>query len=197
MKRIDLTGKKFGKITILSFSHTEKKGKTRWLVYWNAICDCGTELVVNTRTLKENRKLEISCGCVFINKLKNTNGDRNPKWKGKGPIPGKMFSSLKRGAKNRGLEFSITLEDMLEQLILQNYKCALTGDPLQFQLNSSSQGRKDGNASLDRIDSSLGYTKTNIQWVLKSINRMKFDLPQNLLIELCEKVIKNAKKRID
>lgn len=193
MKRINLTGKKFGKLSIISFSHTERKGKTRWIGYWHAICDCGVKLLVTTRALKESKRLEPSCGCLFINKLKNTNGDRNPKWRGLGPIPGKMFSSLKRGAIDRGLEFNITLNDMLDQLLLQNYTCALTGDKLHFQTTSKSS--KESNASLDRIDSSRGYIKENIQWVLKSINRMKFDLPQDLLIELCEKVTNNVKQR--
>jgi len=193
MKRIDLTGLKFGKLTIINFSHTERKGKTRWVGFWNAKCECGNTLLVNTRSLKESKKLVRSCGCAFINKLKNNNGDRNPRWAGKGPIPGKMFTSLKKGAKARGIEFNITLDDMLGQLILQNYRCALTGDQLKFQ--SSSHTSKESTASLDRIDSSLGYTKGNIQWVLKIVNRMKFDLPQKLLVELCEKVVNYAKSR--
>ena len=193
MQRIDLTGKKFGKITVINFSHTQRRGKTRWIGYWNARCDCGNTLLVTSRSLKESKRLEVSCGCVFINKLKSNNGDRNPKWRGKGPIPGKMFTSLKRGAKDRGIEFDITLDDMLNQLILQNYTCALTGDELKFQ--TSSDKSKESTASLDRIDSTVGYVKGNIQWVLKSINRMKFDLPKNLLVELCQKVVNHVKQR--
>lgn len=194
-KRIDFSEKLIGDLKIISFSHSERKGKTRWVTYWKALCICGKEVKISSRSLKENDAP--SCGCRFINILKNTTGDRNPKWKGKGPIPGKMFSSLKKGAETRGLEFDITLDDMLKQLVFQNYKCALTGDVLHFQKTSSSKGVKEANASLDRVDSSKGYVKGNIQWVLKSINRMKFDLPQELLIELCEKVTKNANKRID
>ena len=33
-------------------------------------------------------------------------------------------------------------------------------------------------ASLDRIDSSKGYTEDNIQWVHKDVNQMKMDLPE-------------------
>jgi hypothetical protein len=34
---------------------------------------------------------------------------------------------------------------------------------------------KETTASLDRIDSSKGYIKTNVQWVHKKVNKMKQD----------------------
>lgn len=43
-------------------------------------------------------------------------------------------------------------------------------------------------ASLDRKDSSVGYTKNNIQWVHKAINRLKTDFNQKKFIELCHLV---------
>ena len=46
-------------------------------------------------------------------------------------------------------------------------------------------------ASLDRIDSSKGYTTDNIQWVHKDINIMKNDYGNDYFIEICKKVAKN------
>ena len=46
----------------------------------------------------------------------------------------------------------------------------------------------DGTASLDRIDSSKGYTKDNVQWVHKDINYIKRDLSDSEFITLCKKV---------
>lgn len=50
--------------------------------------------------------------------------------------------------------------------------------------------KKESNASIDRIDSNLGYVRNNIQWVLKDINKMKNDFDQSHFIELCSKVSK-------
>lgn len=66
----------------------------------------------------------------------------------------------------------------METLVVQDYKCALTGAPLVV----------GENASVDRIDSSRGYELGNIQWVTKEVNRMKIDFDQKLFIELCRKV---------
>ena len=46
-------------------------------------------------------------------------------------------------------------------------------------------------ASLDRIDSSLGYTIGNVQWVHKHVNVMKNIYPQNMFLFICCEVAKN------
>lgn len=55
---IDLTGRKFGQWTVKSRAES-KKGN----VYWNCICSCGTQKVVQGGTLKNGDS--ISCGCAF------------------------------------------------------------------------------------------------------------------------------------
>lgn len=79
------------------------------------------------------------------------------------------------------------MKDMWDQFIKQDRKCALSGIPLNFpSLTSSSL---DGNASLDRIDSTRGYEKDNIQWLEKKLNIIKMDLPEDQLITLCRKIV--------
>lgn len=51
-------------------------------------------------------------------------------------------------------------------------------------------------ASLDRIDSTKGYTLDNIQWVHKHINVMKMDLDQEYFIKLCKLVTKKSKNGV-
>ena len=59
-KRKDLTNKKFGKLTVLGYSHTNKK-----YAVWNCRCDCGREIQVNAPYLY-NGKVK-SCGCLANN----------------------------------------------------------------------------------------------------------------------------------
>lgn len=58
MKFIDLTNKKFGKLTAISINKKDN-GKT----YWNCTCDCGNTCIVEGRRLRDLRKTH--CGkCV-------------------------------------------------------------------------------------------------------------------------------------
>ena len=56
-RRKDLTGKKFGRLTVLGHSHTTKR-----YAVWNCICSCGKKIQVNAPYLY-NGKVK-SCGCL-------------------------------------------------------------------------------------------------------------------------------------
>lgn len=92
---------------------------------------------------------------------------------------------------NRGLSkkinVNITIEELYEILEFQNFKCALTGIPLNILHLSPSKS----NSSIDRIDSNKNYSKDNIQWVLKDVNKMKNDLNNEYFIKLCTHISKN------
>ena len=49
------------------------------------------------------------------------------------------------------------------------------------------------NISIDRINSSLGYTKDNVQLVAAIVNRMKTDLPDSEFIKICSIITDNNK----
>lgn len=57
MKKIDLTGQRFGRLQIVS--EAQNKGtETRW----HCICDCGNKCIVGTNSLR--RGVTKSCGCL-------------------------------------------------------------------------------------------------------------------------------------
>jgi hypothetical protein len=55
--KVDLVGKRFGKLTVLNFDHTDKNGQV-----WLCQCECGNKCFANTKTLNFKRKQ--SCGCL-------------------------------------------------------------------------------------------------------------------------------------
>lgn len=61
MQRLDLTGQKFGRLTVLSYAET-RNGRARWLCR----CDCGKEKTVDTASLKSGKTK--SCGCLNLEK---------------------------------------------------------------------------------------------------------------------------------
>ena len=57
-KLIDLTGQRFGRLTVLKYAHSDKQRKSHWLCR----CDCGKQVVVSTYRLRSNTTR--SCGCL-------------------------------------------------------------------------------------------------------------------------------------
>lgn len=50
-------------------------------------------------------------------------------------------------------------------------------------------GRVNTNISIDRIDSSAGYVRGNVQFVCDVVNRMKQDLRQKELLLWCNRIL--------
>ena len=74
--------------------------------------------------------------------------------------------SSKTSSKRRNLEHSIDLEYLLYLLNSQSERCAITGIMMVHKPDPRA-------ASIDRIDSDLGYVRGNIQLVCKVINFAK------------------------
>lgn len=54
----DLTGRRFGRLTVISRDGSDKQGRATWL----CVCDCGTEIIIRgSNLLTGNTK---SCGCL-------------------------------------------------------------------------------------------------------------------------------------
>jgi len=110
-------------------------------------------------------------------------GNDNYRWKGIGEISAHLFHSIKVNASKRNLDFNITIKDLWALFLKQNKKCAYTGEFLKF--GTSHLDRNVRTASLDRIDSSIGYKKNNIQWIHKDVNDIKWDLENNTFLKKC------------
>lgn len=102
----------------------------------------------------------------------------------KGVLRASFVHKYKTGAETRGLPFTVSFDYLADLLIEQDFKCALSGEDLDaMEVNN--------NASLDRIDSSLGYVEGNVQWVTSEVNMMKQSYTQQRFIEVCTAVSKN------
>jgi hypothetical protein len=138
---------------------------------------------------KEFYKAKWTFGVYRCQCYKTINGAYN--FQGYKSISAVYFHSCKFGATSRGFEFKITKEDMWNLWNKQNGNCALSGLKLRIERNYKKM--KNMTASLDRIDSTKGYTVDNIQWIHKDLNRMKSDYPNQYFIEMCKLIANNNK----
>lgn len=183
-----IIGNKYGKLLVVStFSekYIQKSGKSHYRTRAKCKCDCGKTHECDTKSLVS--KKTTSCGCRRDQYLKNT-GKNCKLFTGYEGIGGAFISVIKRRANKRGYKMDLTAKFLWELFKKQNKKCALSNIDLTITNKNNTT-----TASLDRIDSSKGYTKGNVQWVHKKINIMKNTLDQNEFINFCRLVAKNVK----
>lgn len=184
MKKADVIGMKFERLTILNDAKT--KGRYRMV---RVRCDCGVTKEI--RLINITRGNTKSCGCYNQEMRKLKKGHNYTSFKGLDFIRGRDFGILKYTANRRNHEFNLDLEYLRNLFLAQDGRCALSDIPLQFR---SSAHSSDKTASIDRIDSDKGYIKGNVQWVHKDLNKMKMEFNQEYFLQICQLVADNNRK---
>jgi len=116
-------------------------------------------------------------------KCKSCSGHSN-NFKGRiGPMPITWFEVKKRGGLSRGLSWDLEPEHILKLYEQQDGVCALTGWPIGW-----SEKGLTATVSIDRIDSTEGYIKGNVQLLHKDVNMAKQAYSQEYFISMCEAV---------
>ena len=171
---IDLTGQRFERLLVLSKTKIEYKNRLR--TGYKCICDCGNEVTVDMNSLK--RGATKSCGCY----------NREVRLTGYKELSGHQWSTIRYAANMRNLEFNIDVKFAYELYIKQNKLCAISGVPIILDKRSGEKGSFN-TASLDRIDSSVGYIESNIQWLHKTVNIMKNNMSDEVFINWCKTIV--------
>lgn len=160
----DLTGAIIGRLTVRCRADgTDNR--------WECDCRCGTSIVTSARNLLREHGSR-SCGCM---KAGND-------WEVITPF---VWGVIAAKARTRNIDFSLTREYGESLFKQQQGVCALSGISLRF---ARRRRTRDTTASLDRIDSRVGYAVGNVQWVDKRINMMKQTLSSSEFVALCRAV---------
>lgn len=171
----------YGKLKIISEHSKTRNGHYRY----TCLCECGNITnVLLTHLRQGNTK---SCGCD------KPIGITHHQWDGAGEISGDYWYNhvIRNAIKSKGrriLEVNITKDYMWDLFLKQDRKCALSGININFPKVHKD---RNYNASIDRIDSSLGYIVGNVQWVDKDVNMMKRIYNNEYFIEMCKLIANN------
>ena len=155
---IDLTGKKFGRWTVIKRSFPNKGEQPVWLCK----CDCGKEKIVMGNSLRKGDSK--SCGCLS-NELKSArrkldSGLANMRT---------VIRQYKANAKRRGVGWNLTEEQFKE---ITQKDCFYCGEKPNNLTKQICNGEYIYNG-IDRIDNTKGYVIDNIVPCCRRCNRAK------------------------
>ena len=164
-------GKKLNKWEIISNETIVKNNITNWLCR----CDCGVEQLVPLNNLMNGSSTQCRTCASIVGGLKRRKGYED--------ISGNQWSQIKSQAKRKNLNFSIRIEEAWELYKNQHEQCAFTGKKITF--SGYPYNSKKNTAVLDRINSTIGFTSYNCQWIHKDIARIKpSDMSKNEFLSL-------------
>lgn len=154
-------------------------------------CLCGSEYLTRLDNLNRSKKSGRICHCPkcsgnFIRKYSTY-------------FTGTFFGRIKKGARDRKLEFALTPQDIDSLFEQQNFKCAYCGIKLKTEsLETRPPGRPPltndpQKPSLDRIDSNKGYIIGNVQFVCSQCNYMKLDYSHKEFLDKCIQIVEYTK----
>jgi len=100
--------------------------------------------------------------------------------------PQKLLQRTRKRARRKNIPFNLDVMWLMKKLSIG--KCEATG--IQFKMRPSVSHLNPYLPSIDRVDSSKGYTKDNCQVVIIGYNNMKSNNSEKLVKEFCESFVK-------
>jgi len=110
-------GKKYNRLTVINFSHKDDKSRN-WYVFE---CVCGNLRTLHTGNVTSGNTK--SCGCLAKDRYKKQQEKAQTTKKG---VKTAIYLQYKRHAKDRGIEFNLSKDDLIS--ISQN-NCAYCDIP--------------------------------------------------------------------
>ena len=167
----ELIGQRHGKLVIIGEGERHRTYKPNGHVKavirkFICKCDCGATVEVMSANLRSKCR---GCGCGRVKHGYGVGWSRGYDATAKHKAPWyTLWKGARDRAKNKNMDFTITPQNVHDAMI---DVCPILG----HQLEASDKYYWDNSPSLDRIDSSKGYTPDNI-WVISArANRIKSD----------------------
>lgn len=174
---IDLTGKKFGRLTVVGLDHRKKRKNGGHDIYWLCNCDCGNSAVVLGSSLRYGDTR--SCGCLnretFLNnRMESATGNLNGHYKHGDHRTRlyKIWTGMRRRCNNKNDRYykyyggkGIKVCDEWDEFL------SFKSWAIENGYHESEPGVRLGeHLSIDRIDPSGDYCPANCRWITLSEN---------------------------
>ena len=165
-KFIDLSGRRYRRLTVIKLSHRDARGTIHWLCR----CDCETHIIVGRGDLQQGRTR--SCGCLKkeITRLRST----------------KHGHANRSGRSGAYRSWVAMLQRCTNQTNAKNYSdrgIVVCKRWLKFENFFADMGERPPGLTLERSNNELGYKPSNCCWATRSAQmrnqrRTKLDIAQ-------------------
>ena len=157
---IDLTGQRYGRLTVLSKSSTAKDGGTIWLCK----CDCGNEITVKSGNLRSGHTL--SCGCFMKDRTSETQSTHRQSHKRLYNV----WTSMKARCYNPNSKFYKHYGGR-GIIICEEWRTDYQAFHDWAMQNGYNPDAPLGKCTIDRIDVDGPYAPWNCRWVDMKVQR--------------------------
>ena len=185
-KFIDLTGQKFGRLTVIGRADKNKGGQWKW----NCKCECGKPTIVIAGNLKNGHTK--SCGCLRDEKGKEnfTRYAESRKMEYRFASMKALIRGYESSAKRRGHIYNLTEEQFVE---ITQKDCFYCGEKPNNIIKRNGYNGDYIHNGIDRIDNTKGYTINNVVPCCKICNQAKHKLSLQEFKNWVEKVCNRFK----
>jgi len=172
----DLTGKVFERLTVLGRDPiNDSQNGARWIVR----CECGKVFTVRSTHLLNNATK--SCGCWSRDRAKLKEFTREV-------FVAHMLTRYQRGAQNRGIHFSLTVDQLDELMQGSCFYC--DEQPSQRNKMRGNIGAFQYNG-IDRLANHLGYFSENCVSCCGTCNVAKQDMSVHAFMSWAARLAEN------
>lgn len=161
-RKVDLTGQKFGYLTVLRFDENPSNKRTKWI----CACKCGNLASVQTQQLKQGKT--ISCGCRRYETKNQTHGMRHTRLYA-------IWCGMKKRCSNES-EKSYSRYGGRGITVCEEW----ASDFIPFY-NWSMENGYEEHLTIDRIDNEKGYCPENCRWITQA--EQQGNKTNNILVE--------------
>lgn len=161
----DLTGKKFGRLTVLKHCGSNKYGRSLWLCQ----CECGNKKIILGNSLLS--KLTISCGCYNTEIIKRTNLKHNMSYS----KLYRVWGSMKTRCYNKNFMYYYNYGGRGIK-VCDEWK----NDFYKFYNWAIKNGYQD-NLTIDRINNDGDYEPSNCRWTTRA--EQNNNMRKNIIID--------------
>lgn len=184
MKLIDLTGKQFGKLTVIIRDLEYQKIHNKDKPYWKCQCQCGNIVTVSGKNLREGKTK--SCGCInkervaklnFINRINQKYGKLtaleyigNSKWKCKCDCGTILEVTTSHLTTNHTLSCGCLRSK--GELFIKNF---LNKNNINYKNEYTGTGLRNSNGNLIRFDFAIFDKNDNLSYFIEYNGRQHYD----------------------
>lgn len=177
----DLSGRRFGTLTVLSFAGTTPHAE------WFCICDCGERRKV--RATKLLGSLVSSCATCARRTAAAIAG-KSRELPLNTAISRSIWSDYRANAKRKRLDFQLSVLDV-EALSQGN--CHYCGDSPATEKLTKNKTRTSARNGIDRRDNSIGYSRENTVSCCSTCNYAKREMSSEQFVAWAKRVASHSK----